>query len=311
MIWNLRGRHVKIINNWIDGAVKNVVPGSGQQGIESFGGFDVLISGNTVQNIGNAGLCMGSAASVPNSNIFGISAVNNFVLNCGVGIETGPAYDNNVGSQTAISTHISNNVISGALNFGIHAATRTKTQNRDLQIHGNTVSGVGTNTISGTGIYLSADPGAAVAPDTSTSNVISDNNIENVKGPWGIGIAISNYPNVRVIRNSITSSYNTGISCNAAHDSEFYENKIADSGYFAFYSTLSSCQIIKDNLILKWGSRRASPGIQLRQNSGNSLVQGNNFLFSRSYGRAPVLVVVDGNSSSVLVKDNRLLYKPR
>ena len=54
--------HNKILNNWVDGGVARVLPGgSSQEGIESYGGTDVLISGNTVQNVGNAGLNLGRA----------------------------------------------------------------------------------------------------------------------------------------------------------------------------------------------------------------------------------------------------------
>lgn len=45
MIWNFRGRGIRIVDNIVDGRMENPVELSYQEGIESYGGADVWVKG--------------------------------------------------------------------------------------------------------------------------------------------------------------------------------------------------------------------------------------------------------------------------
>jgi parallel beta-helix repeat protein len=309
MIWNLRGRYIKIVNNWVDGGITTYAPGSPQEGIESFGGTNVLISGNTVQNVGNAGLNLGSAG-LQDSGIIGISAVDNYITNCGIGVNVFPTYDGSTGSQKAANTHIKNNVIIGAWSIGILGTTRELTVNSDLQIRGNTVKNVGTTGQSGIGIFLNGNPNVAVTPGTVVSNTISENHVENTTGRNGIGIAIANYPNARIIGNTITSSGHTGIYCYVAHDGEVSGNRVVDSTYYGILAYLSKRPTIKNNYISRWANLGGAAGISV-QISENAVVQGNSFYFENTLTDEPSAVRVEETLSPAVVADNTLLFSPK
>ena len=55
-IWSLRGSHMEITGNYVDGGRAPGAPHPSQEGIELYGGTDVTIANNIVKNIGSAGL---------------------------------------------------------------------------------------------------------------------------------------------------------------------------------------------------------------------------------------------------------------
>jgi len=61
-IWNMRGERVRIRNNEVDGGITDFSGlDSGQNGIETFGGNDVMIDGNHVRRCRSSGIHVGSA----------------------------------------------------------------------------------------------------------------------------------------------------------------------------------------------------------------------------------------------------------
>ncbi len=310
-IWNLRGQDIKILNNWVDGGVATYTPGSSQEGIESFGGTGVLISGNTIRNVGDAGLNLGSAGVVQDSGITGVVAVDNYISHCNIGVNVGAAYDSTVGSQEAVNTHIKDNVIRNTWTSGIYATTPSQSANRDLQITGNTVSGVGTATTSGFGIVCYGDPTVAVTPSSAVMNVISDNNIDNAAGANGFGIVIVQYPNVRLLRNNISGSGHSGIYGFAANGCEISENMISSPGRSGILVVGSSLRpTIRNNTIWQWATLAGAAGISV-QSAQAGVVQGNSFYFDNSTGVEPSAVRVEAACSLMTVAGNTLLFAPR
>ena len=87
-IWNRHAKGTRITNNIVDGDADGAAvyePVSGQEGIEVFGGTDVLVSGNVVKRCGNAGLFLTLEGE---SNLVNerITFTNNHVESCRRGI---------------------------------------------------------------------------------------------------------------------------------------------------------------------------------------------------------------------------------
>jgi hypothetical protein len=307
MIWNLRGQYNKIINNFVDGNVGIYTPGSSQEGIESYGGRGVLISGNTVQNIGNTCLNIGSAG-LPNSNTVAITIANNFVQNCNQGINLGPAKDSSGLAQNPESILINNNVIVSIWKTGIYAIVAAGTMNDDILITGNTIRNVGTVGVNGSGINFQGDPTTAITPSSVRSNTVSGNHIENVVGTNSFGILIVQYPNVHVIGNTIVAPGHSGIYGLYANDLEVSANRIVNSARsgVAIEGTTSR-PIVKNNTIWAWGMLADSAGIRIAAATGG-MVMGNAFYHTRNVH--PSAIRVEAASSTVVVSENTLLYDP-
>jgi hypothetical protein len=161
-IWLVLSQGIQVLGNHVDG----FIPSTGQEGIESWSSDAVLISGNTVVNIGGAGIVVGSPVT-PGVDVEGqntnIQILDNVVDNTRYGISVG---------------------VSGPRSFGQIAVER------------NTLS----NVLFGVRLY--SDDGAAGTPDSETATVnhpqslhhidISDNEINLLQLPYSIGIYLQN-----------------------------------------------------------------------------------------------------------------------
>ena len=225
MIWNFKGKHVKILNNWVDGGV-NV--DSSQEGIESFGGYDVLISGNTVKNIGTACINLGSA-DVANSETSGLTITNNYLTGCGIGINLGTSNAEN-GPQSTEHVHLTGNTIVAVRKTGIDIVGYPGTTMRDITVIDNTIRDIDGTEVAG--IKLRTANSAPLAPGVVIANTVSRNHIENIRGSNSHGIRITSYPNVRVLENTITGTDNGAIYSIFADDIEMSGNKIEDGGIY-------------------------------------------------------------------------------
>lgn len=85
-IWNRNGKRNNITNNVVIGADTSYDSDSQNEGIEIFGGEDVLVSGNFLTDVGNAGIFVTTATgsnAVHNKNI---TITDNHIKSCGIGI---------------------------------------------------------------------------------------------------------------------------------------------------------------------------------------------------------------------------------
>lgn len=119
LIWTMRGRHVRILNNRCDGGPITFAANSNQEGIEVFGGYDVLVQGNVVQRIDNGGINCGAAEGQPRCEIVGLRILDNHVENCRIGINLGTAYDDTYGAQSLSDILVAGNVIESSYETGI------------------------------------------------------------------------------------------------------------------------------------------------------------------------------------------------
>lgn len=225
MIWNFKGRHIKIVNNWVNGGISTQ---SDQEGIESFGGHDVLISGNTVENIGTACINLGSA-DVDNSETSGITVTGNYLSGCGMGINHGTS--NAVyGPQSTAHIRITDNTILSPRTTGINLVVAPDTVMRDITVSNNTVRDM--NGSDAVGIRLRTSSSQPIGSGSVISNTVSGNHIENIKGTNSHGIRITSYPNVRVLDNTITDVGNSAIYTIYADGIEIAGNRIENGGAY-------------------------------------------------------------------------------
>lgn len=225
MIWNFLGRNVKILNSWVDGGVSVLSP---QEGIESFGGHDVLISGNTVRNIGGACINTG-AADYANAETNGLTIIANNVATCNVGINHGTS-NGSYGPQNSTGVRIVNNMVVGARQSGIEVATTVGTTVHDMMIFDNAVRdmlGEGSGVV---GIRLQIVGGSSIDPLSISNHTVDGNHIANIRGPNAHGIRLSSYPNVRMLDNTITGVDSGALFTTDADDLEFTGNRVEDGG---------------------------------------------------------------------------------
>lgn len=119
-IWNLRGEHVVIQNNVIDGHSTAANNSISQEGIELFGARDVVVLDNIVRNMGNIGINVGGLAdTVPDSVVDGVRIEGNTVTSARSGVHLATTYDPTNGPQDVRNVIIANNNLSDLTEFGI------------------------------------------------------------------------------------------------------------------------------------------------------------------------------------------------
>jgi hypothetical protein len=256
MIWNLRGRGIKILHNFVDGGVTSFGP---QEGIESLGGYDVLIQGNTVRNIGSACLNMGSV-DLEDSETNGITAIANNLANCGTGINHGTANHGGVGPQSSAHIRLVDNVIVSPRETGISIGVANGTTMHDLTIARNTIRDMSGNGVIGIRMYAS---GASTLPVTAISaNTVSGNHIANIRGLNAHGIRLTDYPNVRMVDNTFAGTDNAALYAMNADGIEFVGNRIDDGGAapIQLHANQSAgfARFIVDGNLIEWGGASAA-----------------------------------------------------
>jgi parallel beta-helix repeat protein len=307
MIWNMRGQNVKIVNNWVDGGFST--PPSTftpQEGIESYGGVDVVVTGNTVEGIGTACLNFGSAGH-PNTHTVGLLIQNNYAVRCGVGLNIGTA--NPVDPQINAHSIITGNVFVDVREAGIKVVVAPGTAEQDLYIAGNTIQNVGPSSWVSDGILLFAGSGGTtIVPTRARATMIRDNRIHNVQG-IGFGIRLWTYPNARIIDNSIVNVAREGIYAESSRNLEIRGNRIVAAGLVGivagswyYWGEEIANQIIVGNTLVNWGADAA--GIRMFT-TRYGIVKDN--IFRRSDAARPTPIVMMAGCG-VTVEGNLALY---
>lgn len=199
LIWQRRSRNIGILHNYVDGGVTSNTPASQQEGIECYGGSDVLVQGNHVKNVGNNGGYINPDASISGAAV-NVRFVDNYFEACRIGVYISPATDvtdiqisrNHVynawaagikcataGSLAVNGLSITDNVVR-TTPTGISVVAELTNVYSRLSIAGNSVSGVGT----GIDIYK-AGPGNVVG------NVVKTVSSHGIKVEYANAIAVS------------------------------------------------------------------------------------------------------------------------
>jgi len=296
LIWNFKGQHVKIRDNWLDGGYgAPIAAPQPQEGIESFGGVDVLITGNTVKGVAGACINVGSAG-IADSTTMGVTVSNNFLYGCHMGVNLGTSAEN--GGQHNLESKIVDNFIYYATVFGINIPVDGGTTQRNLEITGNTIRSTGPGPYA-TGIRISAYPGSEIV-----SVLVARNTVDTVTGLHGQGISAFLGTNVRVLDNLVTKTSGSAIVGYQSNDIEIVRNRIDRPGSYGIYlgPTIERV-IVLDNLLIDWAP--VSPGILL-ENVSFGAVHRN--LFRRSDGVEPTAIIYVG-SCGLELNGNQSLYR--
>jgi len=124
LIWNMRAKHTKIIDNIVDGFWTAGMPGVyGQEGIEVYGGHDVQVRGNQVRRVGANGINLGAAGGLANTECVDVMVSDNVVLDCSNGVWCGNALANGGAPQNITNMVIRGNVIRNSVGNGIRIVT--------------------------------------------------------------------------------------------------------------------------------------------------------------------------------------------
>ncbi|HEV8693282.1 MAG TPA: calcium-binding protein [Lysobacter sp.] len=119
-IWSLRGEHISITDNLVDGGSTPTSDSPHQEGIEIYGGNDVTISGNTVRNIGGSAFNIGGLAdATPDCSVENLQLVGNVVANARIGISLGTTFGPQTGAVADLrNISIANNELTHITEFG-------------------------------------------------------------------------------------------------------------------------------------------------------------------------------------------------
>jgi hypothetical protein len=296
LIWNFKGQHVKIRDNWLDGGYGTPISATApQEGIESFGGVDVLITGNTVRGVAGACINLGSAG-IPDSTTMGLTVSNNFLYGCQMGVNLGTSAAN--GGHHNLESKITDNFIYYASLYGIYIPVQGGTVERNLEITGNTIRSTGPGPYA-TGIRIAADPGADIV-----SVLVARNTVDTVTGVHGQGITVFRASNVRVLDNLVMKPSGDAIVGYQANDIEVARNRVErPGGYGVYLGPTIDRVIVLDNLFIDWAS--VSPGILLYNVSFGAVHRN---LFRRSDAATPTAIIQIG-SCSLEMNGNQSLYR--
>jgi hypothetical protein len=310
LIWNLRGRNIKILHNHANGSVPDD-PLSHQEGIESFGGENVLVEGNLVENVGHSGMNFGAGRGLANATLNGLWVIDNVVRTAQVGVFLATANDAASGPQNISNVSLRGNQIQGALQSGIYLWTDEGTGMRDCAIVENLITncaqgirllGYG-NEVLATG---QAEPGKPLAEITNVWDGIRIllNTIVNVSDPNFGAISLDFADNVEVIGNQVRSAQSTAINMLSGRMCNLSQNRIVDAGGAALFADTCSSLTFKGNSCIRYNLAGATaPGILLKK-AAQAIVTGNDFYTAKeSYA-----LIVSPDSDKVLAANNNLLY---
>jgi len=301
-IWNFRGQHIKIADNWVDG---NSTSNSNQEGIESYGGYDVVIANNTVRNIGSSCINIGSAGSVAYTETVGLFAVNNYLDNCQRGVHVGTS--NVSGDEYSAHIHVEGNVITNSRLNGINVNPASATHMRDLLIAHNTIRVVGPSSTSDPAAGIRLYPNGTIDSSAILSTTVEDNLIADIRGANAHGIRLTSYPNARVRGNTILDTASTGIQAMDTKSIEIVDNRFERTGTHGIdLEKLTgdiSSMVIAGNTFADWLS--TSPAIVFA-GAHFGVVRDNTF---RRTDTAQPLAISFASSCGVTVSGNLAWYR--
>jgi hypothetical protein len=300
MIWNMRGRDIRIVNNRIDGRIAEYLPGSSQEGIESYGGEDVFIAWNTIENIGNAALNFGSAG-LPDTTIDGLQVVGNKVSNAAIGLHIGTMRDDS-GPHNAFNVTVDDNELANLWKTGVNVLAYAQTEMRGLHVTNNRLRNIGTQQTQATGMYFQTYTADAETAAAITDNSVQGNAIESVHGPAAVGVIVDRFPNLVVSDNVVDDVGYAGVLAATANDLTLQENTFANIDTYGLISYGAASGIyLRANTFRQWDrAGQRVPGVTISDATrgevrGNSFNPRDNFITAVSVEASAANVVVFGN----------------
>ncbi|MDQ6661538.1 MAG: right-handed parallel beta-helix repeat-containing protein, partial [Chloroflexota bacterium] len=126
-IWNLRGQRNKILFNYVNGGS---VASNTQEGIEVFGGDDILVMGNTVRNVGSHGIYSNSAGGVAATDRLAVRVIDNTVDTADVGLE----FDADAADGSLKNSTVRGNTVTNMRTAGVSIACTATGVIRNLEV---------------------------------------------------------------------------------------------------------------------------------------------------------------------------------
>lgn len=271
LIWNMRAQNSRIRGNFLDGGVINPTNGSDQTGIEIFGGYNVLVDGNSVKNVGGVGIYPSPSIGVPNTENVNIHVFHNQIENCGTGIQAQSCFDDANGVQRLENLNIHDNQINSCFQTGIALyAAQPECIFKNIQISD--------NQISNTPIGLINDFQADIPSENQSGIVWRDNQVDACGGGRSGGaFHITRLRNAQIEGNSVTNSNAASayflLRC---EDIKFSSNKIDGSNRSALILQDCSSCIFNDNALFYYNQEGPYNAISL-QAVTNSIFTHNSF----------------------------------
>lgn len=119
LFWSQNAQYMKWYANTGNGGATTYDASIDQQGIEVFGGYDVEVYGNFMQNIGGmAYLCQSISSTVPNNTNEKVRFHHNTANKCRTGIRFSSSYDGTNGAADLIECSFDNNTINNVYAIG-------------------------------------------------------------------------------------------------------------------------------------------------------------------------------------------------
>ncbi len=258
LIWNLRGRGTRIVGCRVDGG-HEAGEVSHQEGIETLGGRDVEIYGNTIENIGANGINISAARAEagktqPELSVRSVTAFNNIIRDCANGIFVGTANDALNGAQNVSAVRLTRNIIRNIANYGIKLWADSGTRMTDVQLLGNSVATarIGISCY-GHGDYLADHgetdpnlPGVASEALRTRWKAIRVN--ENVITDTQLAIELTRCNDVQVYRNEVQRA-GTGVAATSVPGSLVERNALLNCAY-PISTNMAEAPLIRDNTTL-------------------------------------------------------------
>ncbi len=120
-IWNRGATGTRILNNVVIGTDTALDLDSQCEGIEIFGGYEVLVEGNRVVNVGNAGIFVTTTASSDDAPNERITVTGNHIQGCAYGVKNFTTGTDTLGNLIiSEGVTITNNFVKDCFQGGIH-----------------------------------------------------------------------------------------------------------------------------------------------------------------------------------------------
>lgn len=241
LVWIFRGVDIRVLNCNLDGNA--VAAGSGQNGIEVFGGDEILIAGNVVRNMSGVGIPIGAAAGIPGTSMSHIRVLGNHVEDCTNGITLNPAWDVTFGFQDLEDIVVEGNVIidTRATALGVTSAY-ADCLIRDVLFDGNVVDGADVGLV----VFLQPN-------DDKHRNIAFRGNAVRGCTTVTTGAVWLSYAYATVIENNDISD-SAGNAIYAVGGTPIVRaNRVVNTGEYVFESAnLEAGSVIADNNIRDW-----------------------------------------------------------
>jgi len=287
LLWNLKGRYIKYVGNYLHGGYVSGV--STQEGIETFGGLDVLIEGNTVINVGSAGVyCVAEQISGLPAGSSGTTVaariLNNYISGCKRGINITP-------SETVKNIKVIGNQIFDSSSIGIQMTCASGVTIEDVSINDNTIENAPV------GISLGCSSGAV-----TRKIQVCRNTIENTTDANNGAIYASYLSNAIFAGNQTRTAAGYGLYANTITDCIIDGNRFTSIQKMGMLCDDNTRLRVTNNEFISYDlAAGAEPGMLVRGNT-DTLIARNTF---RTGGSAAYLVNVSSTTSSrVIVQDN-------